>query len=242
MVLRNVTLTVGLLLVGFPAWGADSPAPPIVRGTIVGIDAKSVSIKKADGGTLTVALAPDAAFSVVEARRFEQIKASDFVGITTLPGPNDTLKAQEIHILPVKGTHEGSYPWDHAPDGVKAAQPATATNGTVAAVRDEPPATYTMTNANVTTSFGMQLKVSYRGSAIVGGRCVGRAPEGSAAACTGVATVDVAPWTPIVAVVPASAAAARVGLAVFATTATSAQGKAAVTSLVVEKNGLKPIF
>jgi hypothetical protein len=66
----------------------------IVRGTIAGIDAKAVWITKADGTTVTAPLAPATSFSTVEPRRFEQIKPTDFVGVTRgttrTPSPSPT--------------------------------------------------------------------------------------------------------------------------------------------------------
>jgi hypothetical protein len=220
----------------------DAPVPVILRGTIARIDAASIAITKADGTTVTASLAPNATFSTVEPRTFEQIKPTDFVGTTTLPGPGDTLQAQEIHIISTKGSNEGSYPWDHAPDGVKPAGASRITNGTVAVVRDEQPQTYTMTNASVAASSGMQLKVSYHGSTIVGGKCVGRASNAAGKPCIGVATVEVPAWIPIVAIVKGKPADARVGLAAFASLVTKPGEKPILTRIVVEKNGLKPVF
>jgi hypothetical protein len=243
MHIRSLVFGAGFFtLMSASALGADAPPPVVMRGRIGSIDAKSISIVKADGTTVTASLAPNASFSTVEPRGFEQIKATDFVGITTVPGPNDTLKAEEIHIIPLKGLNEGSYPWDHHPDGIKPAPASSITNGTVAVVHDEPPATYTMTNASVTASSGMQLTVTYQGSAMVGGKCAGRAAKGGGKPCTGVATVEVSPSTPIVAIVPAKPTDAKIGLTIFATAAKGPEGKLVAFSLVVEKNGVKPLF
>jgi hypothetical protein len=240
MRIRSLVLGGWLMVVGAPALAAD-PAPPIlVRGTIARIDAKSISIARADGTPFTASLAPGTSFSTVEPRRFEQIKASDFVGITTVPGPNDTAQAEEIHIIPEKGFQEGSYPWDRRPDGAKPDAARGVTHGTVAVVDDEHPAEYTMTNASVTGSSGMQLKVTYQGSTMVGGKCTGHAPKGDGKPCTGVAVVDVSPVTPIVAIVPGKATDAKAGLAVFAIVATDPQGKRTALRMILEKNGVKP--
>jgi hypothetical protein len=205
-----------------------------------------------DGTTVTASLAPNVSYSIVEPRRYEQIKATDFVGITSVTTPDGTLHAEEVHIIPWKGYHEGSYPWDHSPgDGGPSAAPLM-TNGTVAVGPREPPimntmtnasvTVPTMTNASVTASAGMQLKVTYRGSKMVDGKCVGHADPPGGQPCTGVATVLVSPGTPIVAIVPAKAGDAKAGLAVFAAEAADPQGKTVVSSLVVEKNGVKPPF
>jgi hypothetical protein len=114
------------------------------------------------------------------------------------------------------------------------------TNGTVAVAHDQT-AAYTMTNASVTASTGGQLMVSYRArrlwvaSASVAGKADGKP-------CSGVATVVVSPSTPIVAIVPSKATDAKPGLAVFATTSAGPNGKWTVSSVIVEKNGIKPLF
>jgi hypothetical protein len=172
----------------------------------------------------------------VEPRRFDQIKATDFVGITSSPGPNGTLMAEEIHILPVH-VGEGSYPWDHHPDGAKSV--GSMTNGTVA-LTGGPAKAGSMTNGTITTAGGMTLKVTYHGSAMVNGKCVGLAAMGGANACTGVADVTVSPTTQIVRIVPASATEAKAGLAVFANMANGPDGKPVVASMVLERNGIKP--
>lgn len=237
MKLRTLMMTGALALTAtstaYAAPAAAPTAPPLlVRGTITSIDAKSVTITKADGTTVTAAIAPTTFYAAVEPRRFDQIKATDFVGITSVPGPNDTLKAEEIHILPIH-VGEGSYPWDHHPDGAKTA--GAMTNGTVAVVHNGPTSAGSMTNGTVTLSGGMSLKVTYHGSAVVNGKCVGLAAMGGASPCTGVASVTVSSSTPIVAIVPAKPADAKPGLAVFANVSNGTAG-----SLVLEKNGIKP--
>jgi hypothetical protein len=241
--MRSPLLALGAVsaLLSAPALGADAPAAVIVRGTISSVDGKSIAIAKPEGGTFTATVAPDAAFSTLEQRRFEQIKPTDFVGVTTVPGPNDTMKAEEIHIFPQKGLYEGSFPWDHRPEVAKPA-PANLTTGTVAVVHDDMVTSYTMTNASVTASSGLQLKLSYTGSSIVNGKCVGHAPKAGEKPCTGIAIIEVPPWTPVIAIVPGQASDVKKGLAVFATVVPDPQGKMVVLSLVVEKKGVKPLF
>ncbi len=241
MKIRTLMMATTLVLAAAPAFAADAPAPVpmLVRGTIASFDGKTVTITKADGTAVTAALSPTTFFSAVEPRRFDQLKATDFVGITAVPGPNDTLKAEEIHILPIH-IGEGSYPWDHHPGG-GATTAGSMTNGTVAVVHGgAPTAAGSMTNGTVTTAGGMSLKVTYRGADMVGGKCVGHAPAAAAGGCTGVATVSVTPETQIVAIVPAKPTDPKAGLAVFAGAATLPDGKIVVGSLVLEKNGIKP--
>jgi hypothetical protein len=247
MRIRLTMFGAAFLSMSIPALGADAPEPlPLrIRGTIVSLSATSVSIKQADGKTVTAEVTPDVSYSTVEKRNFDQIKSTDFVGITTMPGPKGTMQAQEIHILPTKGFHEGSYPWDFQRDASKPAPAGSATNtsGTVTAVKDDQPADYTMTNASVTASSSMQLKVSYQGEAMVKGKCVGRASHAkNGKPCTGQATVDVPPWTPIVAVVPGKASDAKVGLATLATGSIFPDGKLSISVFFLEKHGVKPKF
>ncbi|MEJ1970460.1 MAG: hypothetical protein WDN03_17805 [Rhizomicrobium sp.] len=229
-------LIISAALAAGAAVAADAPPPMLVRGVIAGIDAKSVTVTKTDGTSVTGAIAPMTFFAAVEPRRFDQIKATDFVGITSSPGPNGTLVAEEIHILPIH-VGEGSYPWDHHPGG-GATRAGSMTNGTVASAG--PAKAGSMTNGTVTTSGAMTLTVTYHGAQVVDGKCVGHAPAGGASPCIGVANVTVSPTTPIVAIVPAKPADAKAGLTVFANMANGPDGKTVVGSLVLEKNGIKP--
>ena len=241
MNIRTLMMASALVVLALPALAADAPAPVplLVRGTIASFDGKTVTITKADGTAVTAAVGPTTFFAAVEPRRFDQLKATDFVGITAVPGPGDTLKAEEIHILPIH-VGEGSYPWDHHPGG-GAVTAGSMTNGTVAVVHGGAPTTAgSMTNGTVTTTGGMSLKVTYRGSDMVNGKCVGHAPAAPTGGCTGVASVSVTPETQIVAIVPAKPTDPKPGLAVFAGAVTLPDGKVAVGSLVLEKNGIKP--
>src|SRR5207244_13546148 len=70
-----------------------------VRGTITGIDGKVLSVKSRDGKDLKIELADNVAVAVAKTIRFEDIKKGDYVGATTLPGPNGTQVAAEVHYL-----------------------------------------------------------------------------------------------------------------------------------------------
>ncbi len=239
MKFRALTISVAFVALATGAVAADAPppaAPMLVRGTIASIDGKTLTITKADGTTVTGAISAGTRFAAVEPRRFDQIKSTDFVGITSSPGPNGTFMAEEIHILPVH-VGEGSYPWDHHPDGAKKA--GSMTNGTVALAGGSAKAG-SMTNGTITTAGAMTLKVTYHGSAMVDGKCVGLAAMGGANACTGIADVTVSPTTQIVAIVPAKPTDAKAGLAAFANMMAGADGKPVVGSIVLEKNGIKP--
>jgi hypothetical protein len=226
------------------AIAADVPPsmPMLVRGIIASVDAKSITIKKVDGTSVTGEIGTKTVYSAVEPRRLDQIKPTDFVGITSVPAPNGDLMAEEIHIIPLKGLGEGSYPWDHHPDGAKPMTMGSMTNATVATVHSSATTAGSMTNATVTGGSASQLQVTYHGSAMVNGKCVGLAMLAQDKPCTGLATVDVTPSTAIVAIVPAAGSDAKAGLAVFANMLRDPDGKPIVGSLVLEKNGVKPEF
>lgn len=240
------------------ASAADVPSTPpapklpsfaIVRGTVQSFDGKTLSIKTTTG-TVSAPVGPNMRYAAVEARTFDQLKATDFVGITSVDGPNGRLIAEEIHILPaVMG--EGQYPWDHHPEATSQAamRAGSMTNGTVQPASTSGGAHMSsMTNGTVqpvTSSAGgplnHRLTVSFHGSQVVDGKCVGHALPAAATGCVGTATVEVTPKTFIQAVVPAKADDVKAGLAVVAFGLTAPDGSVtAFGSATVERNGVKP--
>ena len=242
--MRTIAL-VAVLGFATAALADTTPASPppmkvrLVRGTVESIDATALKIKT-DTGEVTALITPKSSFAVVEPRTFDQIKPSDFVGITAVPGRNDHLRAEEIHIIPVVGLGEGQYPWDHHPSTSHATSAGSMTNGSVvkkAAHTDD-----SMTNGTVAAAaHGSELTVTYKGAAMVDGKCEGRA-DPTKPGCTGTAVVDVTPTTSIVAIVKGTSADAKVGLAVVAGVATDPAGHDFLGSATFEKNGVKPEF
>jgi hypothetical protein len=103
-----------------------------VRGTIVSLDGSTLTVKTREGPTSAVALATGWKVTGVAKASVEDIKPGDFVGIASLPTAAAGDGAIEVLIFPpaMKGTGEGSYPWDLKPK-------STMTNATVTnAVKD----------------------------------------------------------------------------------------------------------
>ena len=151
MKLRSLILGTAFTLCAASAFAADAPPamPMLIRGTIASIDAKIGHDQEGgrhDGHRRH--RADDRSISAVEPRRLDQIKPTDFVGITSVPAPNGDLMAEEIHIIPLKGLGEGSYPWDHHPDGAKPMATGSMTNATVAMVHNGATSAGSMTNAH----------------------------------------------------------------------------------------------
>jgi hypothetical protein len=88
-----------------------------VRGTIVSVDGSTLTVKTREGPTGALALKPGWKVAGVAKASIEDIKPGDFVGIASLPATNGGDGALEVLVFPpaMKGTGEGSYPWDLKP-------------------------------------------------------------------------------------------------------------------------------
>lgn len=254
--MRRVAVSLSALLLTSAAWAADAPAPAaapptftIVRGNITIVTGShsgtpqetvdSVSVKKADGTTVAATATPQTQVAAVEKRTFAQIKPTDFVGITSVPGANGHLQAEEIHIIPVH-VGEGTYPWDHHPGAGGPKRAGSMTNGMIAPMKKT---AGSMTNGTISAGDApMQLKVSYRGSDMVDGKCVGHAPMTPTGGCMGSSIVDVTPKTIIVAIVLSKPSELKSGQQVMGALVTTADGKSFWGSITHEKNGVKPEF
>ncbi|HKE39588.1 MAG TPA: hypothetical protein VKG21_07110 [Casimicrobiaceae bacterium] len=123
----NRVQTVVLLLGVFLAVSSAQAQTNVrIRGTITALDGNVLSVKSRDGKDLKIALAENVAVSVAKPIRFEDIKVGDYVGATTMPGPNGTQVAVEVHYLPPT-VPEGQLAWDLQPG-------STMTNASVASV------------------------------------------------------------------------------------------------------------
>jgi hypothetical protein len=103
-----------------------------VRGTIVSLDGSTLTVKTREGPDAALALKPEWKVTGVAKASVEDIKPGDFVGIASLPAAAGGDAALEVLVFPpaMKGTGEGSYPWDLKPK-------SSMTNATVTnAVKD----------------------------------------------------------------------------------------------------------
>jgi len=115
-----------LLTIALAVSAAQGQTNVRVRGTIGAIDGKVLSVKSRDGKELKIELADNVAVAVAKPIRFEDLKVGDYVGATTLPGPNGTQVAVEVHYL-APTVPEGQLPWDLQPG-------STMTNANVASM------------------------------------------------------------------------------------------------------------
>jgi hypothetical protein len=116
-----------LLLATTTTFAQQSPTVR-VRGTVEGVDGPMLTVKSRDGQTTyKVKTADNVALRGVVKASLSDIKQNSFIGVTGMPQADGSQKALEIHIFPeaLRGTGEGHYPWDLAPN-------STMTNAAVA--------------------------------------------------------------------------------------------------------------
>lgn len=115
---------------GEPA-ASTASSDSIVRGTVVSVS-DSVLTLAAPSGELRIALAPPVTVYTRENGDLARVTDNSFVGVTSVPQPDGTQRATEIHVFPdeLRGLGEGSRPM--APQGGAASK---MTNGTVAGSR-----------------------------------------------------------------------------------------------------------
>jgi hypothetical protein len=220
---------------------APKPVPSLARGTIVSFDGHQLRINASSGPQISGEVSAGTRYFSVETRTLSQLKATDFIGVTAVDGTNGHLRAEEIHIIPIAGVGEGQYPWDHHPDNVAqgGVRAGSMTNGTIQAAAAS--STGSMTNGTVGSTKRDELTMTFHGSTLENGRCVGHAAPGGNG-CVGTAIVDITASTYIAALVPAKAEDLKPGLAVVVGLGTFPDGHSVVGSATVEKNGVKPEF
>jgi hypothetical protein len=98
------------------AWAQESP-PIRVRGTIERVEGPIYVIKARDGAELKLTVADKPSIATLVKASLADIRQDSFVGVTSMPQPDGSLRALEVHIFPeaMRGTGEGHYPWDLRP-------------------------------------------------------------------------------------------------------------------------------
>ncbi|WMT76796.1 hypothetical protein [Bradyrhizobium sp. Ash2021] len=102
------------------------PTPSRVRGTIEGVDGAVLSVKSRSGEDVKLHMTSDVQVVGITKISLSDIKVGSFIGTTTVPGPDGSQNAVEVHVFPeaMRGTGEGSRPYDLRPN-------STMTNATV---------------------------------------------------------------------------------------------------------------
>src|SRR3977135_4725606 len=109
------------------ALAQQPPTPSRVRGTIEGVDGDVLSVKSRSGEDVRLHMTGDMRVVGITRISLSDIKIGSFIGTTTVPGPDGSQNAVEVHVFPenMRGTGEGSRPYDLRPH-------STMTNATVA--------------------------------------------------------------------------------------------------------------
>ena len=109
------------------AFAQQPPTPSRVRGTIEAVDGDGLSVKSRSGEDFKLHMASDMRVVGITRISLADIKVGSFIGTTTVPGPDGSQNAVEVHVFPedMRGTGEGSRPWDLRPN-------SSMTNATVA--------------------------------------------------------------------------------------------------------------
>jgi hypothetical protein len=107
------------------AW-AQQPQPVRIRGTIESVDGAMLTIRDRDGQERKVKVTDNVAVTGVVKTTMAEVKPGSYIGVTGQPQADGTQKAIAIHIFPeaMRGTGEGSRPWDLRPN-------SSMTNATV---------------------------------------------------------------------------------------------------------------
>ena len=109
------------------AMAQQPPSPSRVRGTIEAVDGDVLAVKSRSGEDFRLHMAGDMRVVGIVKIALSEIKVGSFIGATTVPGPDGSNNAIEVHVFPedMRGTGEGSRPFDLRPN-------STMTNATVA--------------------------------------------------------------------------------------------------------------
>lgn len=141
MTIFRSALLLGALFLASAA--VDAQAPARVRGTITAFDGTVLSVRDRDGKPLSVRLGEKTEIVFAQPIAFEEIRAGDFLGVTSHKNADGTLTAYEVRRFPAP-LNPGHRPFDGRDD-------QTMTNATVSAL--------------VQSAAGRELVLAYAGGA-----------------------------------------------------------------------------
>lgn len=123
---------------------AQAQEPTRIRGEIVGVDAGTLTVKRGNGATVVVAIAPTLNVGAVKNVTLADIAKGTYIGTATRTEADGKLTALEVLVFPeaARGSGEGHYAWDLLPGSMM-------TNANV--------------DANVSGVKGHTLQLSYKG-------------------------------------------------------------------------------
>jgi hypothetical protein len=139
-------MAIGVVLLAASPVLAQAPqgTPTRLRGTVDSLSGDMLMITDRSGQMQHITLAPNYTVRSMVVKQLSDIKASDYVAVTSMRGADKRLHAVEVRIFPeaMRGTGEGQFPWDLMPESIM-------TNATVERVTTAPK--------------GRTLKVNFKG-------------------------------------------------------------------------------
>src|SRR6476469_3565938 len=86
------------------------PSPTRVRGTIEAVDGDVLAVKSRGGEDFRLHMTGDMRVVGIVKIALSEIKVGSFIGTTTVPGPDGSQNAVEVHVFPeeMRGTVEGN--------------------------------------------------------------------------------------------------------------------------------------
>jgi hypothetical protein len=103
--------------VGWSDFAAAQQPPVRVRGTVEKLEGNLLVVKQRDGSIANVKLADNFRVLGLVKIPLADIKPGAYVGVSSLPQADGTLRALHVHQFPeaLRGVAEGHRPWDVAP-------------------------------------------------------------------------------------------------------------------------------
>jgi len=125
--IRPIVIIAMVAASSLSAIAQQPPTPSRVRGAIEAVDGDVLTVKSRSGEDVKLHMTGDMRVVGITKISLSDIKVGSFIGTTTVPDPDGTQKAVEVHVFPedMRGTGEGSRPYDLRPN-------STMTNATVA--------------------------------------------------------------------------------------------------------------
>ena len=125
--IRPIVIIATVAASSLSAIAQQPPTPSRVRGTIEAVTGDTLTVKSRSGEDVKLHMTGDMRVVGITKISLSDIKVGSFIGTTTVPDPDGTQKAVEVHVFPedMRGTGEGSRPYDLRPN-------STMTNATVA--------------------------------------------------------------------------------------------------------------
>ena len=204
--------------------GTVTAGPQQVRGTLDSVSATQLVVTTTNGA-VHVMLPPATPVAAVAPADRSHIADGSFLGIGSTTEPDGSQRAVEITVFPetLRGTGEGSYPWNRG-DG--SGDAGKMTNGTAAAMKMTNGAVVSsrMTNGAVASQHdGTAITLTYKNGASNGSE-----------------TIAIPPDIPIVTLEPAQVSDLRPGAHVILFATRDSTGALRAIRVLFGKNGLVP--